>query len=144
MYPSTILGREKAIVVNLEALRCIITADEVLLLNTESPAVQQVTRSHAVPPSLHTPPCPSLPSPLSFLLLPRLPSLSLFSPFVSPRPTLLSVVRNMAIPLFPCTSVGLIVRLPALFSSATAGILLPLRLLYIVVLSRVDMPEGLA
>ncbi|KAH9299267.1 hypothetical protein KI387_030949, partial [Taxus chinensis] len=32
-YPSTILGREKAIVVNLEQIRCIITADEVLLLN---------------------------------------------------------------------------------------------------------------
>lgn len=33
VYPSTILGREKAIVVNLEQIRCIITADEVLLLN---------------------------------------------------------------------------------------------------------------
>eukprot|EP01018_Ginkgo_biloba_P035383 Gb_11700 [translate_table: standard] len=33
-YPSTILGREKAIVVNLEQIRCIITADEVLLLNS--------------------------------------------------------------------------------------------------------------
>ncbi|XP_059069196.1 magnesium transporter MRS2-10 isoform X2 [Cryptomeria japonica] len=32
-YPSTILGRGKAIVVNLEQIRCIITADEVLLLN---------------------------------------------------------------------------------------------------------------
>ncbi|KAL0425159.1 UNVERIFIED_CONTAM: Magnesium transporter MRS2-1 [Sesamum radiatum] len=32
-YPSTILGREKAIVVNLEQI-CIITADEVLLLNS--------------------------------------------------------------------------------------------------------------
>lgn len=42
VYPSTILGREKAIVVNLESLRCIITADEVLLLNTDSPTVQQV------------------------------------------------------------------------------------------------------
>lgn len=28
-YPSTILGREKAIVVNLEAIKAIITADEV-------------------------------------------------------------------------------------------------------------------
>ncbi|CAH2075753.1 unnamed protein product, partial [Thlaspi arvense] len=28
VYPSTILGREKAIVVNLEQIRCIITADE--------------------------------------------------------------------------------------------------------------------
>ncbi|GMH03591.1 hypothetical protein Nepgr_005430 [Nepenthes gracilis] len=34
VYPSTILGREKAIVVNLEHIRCIITADEVLLLNS--------------------------------------------------------------------------------------------------------------
>jgi magnesium transporter len=31
VYPSTILGREKAMVVNLEQIRCIITADEVLL-----------------------------------------------------------------------------------------------------------------
>ncbi|KAG0483249.1 hypothetical protein HPP92_011333 [Vanilla planifolia] len=34
VYPSTILGREKAIVVKLEQIRCIITADEVLLLNS--------------------------------------------------------------------------------------------------------------
>lgn len=34
VYPSTILGREKAIVMNLEQIRCIITADEVLLLNS--------------------------------------------------------------------------------------------------------------
>ncbi|RWV95394.1 hypothetical protein GW17_00041985 [Ensete ventricosum] len=34
VYPSTILGRERAIVVNLEKIRCIITADEVLLLNS--------------------------------------------------------------------------------------------------------------
>lgn len=34
VYPSTILGREKAIVVNLEQIRCVITADEVLLLNS--------------------------------------------------------------------------------------------------------------
>ncbi|KAF6172816.1 hypothetical protein GIB67_034668 [Kingdonia uniflora] len=34
VYPSTILGREKAIVVNLEQIRCIITADEVYLLNS--------------------------------------------------------------------------------------------------------------
>ncbi|PKA59272.1 Magnesium transporter MRS2-10 [Apostasia shenzhenica] len=33
-YPSTILGREKAIVVSLEQIRCIITADEVLLMNS--------------------------------------------------------------------------------------------------------------
>ena len=34
VYPSTVLGREKAIVVNLEQIRCIITADEVFLLNS--------------------------------------------------------------------------------------------------------------
>ncbi|KAG8095036.1 hypothetical protein GUJ93_ZPchr0012g18935 [Zizania palustris] len=34
VYPSTILGRERAIVVNLEQIRCVITADEVLLLNS--------------------------------------------------------------------------------------------------------------
>ncbi|XP_020576669.1 magnesium transporter MRS2-5 [Phalaenopsis equestris] len=33
VYPSTILGREKAIVVSLEQIRCIIMADEVLLMN---------------------------------------------------------------------------------------------------------------
>ncbi|KAL6012012.1 Magnesium transporter MRS2-5 [Asimina triloba] len=39
VYPSTILGREKAIVVNLEQIRCIIMADEVLLLNSLDCAV---------------------------------------------------------------------------------------------------------
>lgn len=34
IYPSTILGREKAIVVNLEQIRCIITAEEVFLMNS--------------------------------------------------------------------------------------------------------------
>ncbi|XVE91200.1 hypothetical protein DITRI_Ditri20bG0135200 [Diplodiscus trichospermus] len=34
IYPTTILGREKAIVANLDKIRCIITADQVLLLNT--------------------------------------------------------------------------------------------------------------
>ncbi|XAR67821.1 hypothetical protein NMG60_11002740 [Bertholletia excelsa] len=44
VYPSTILGREKAIVVNLEQIRCIITADEVLLLNSlDSYVLQYVT-----------------------------------------------------------------------------------------------------
>ncbi|KAL9250962.1 Magnesium transporter MRS2-1-like protein [Drosera capensis] len=41
VYPSTILGREKAIVVNLEQIRCIITADEVLLLNSLDSYVMQ-------------------------------------------------------------------------------------------------------
>ncbi|MCO5600480.1 hypothetical protein L7F22_054593 [Adiantum nelumboides] len=44
LYPSTILGREKAIVVNLEQIRCVITADEVLLLNSlDSHVLQYVT-----------------------------------------------------------------------------------------------------
>ena len=38
VYPSTILGRERAIVVNLEQIRCVITADEVLLLNSAASA----------------------------------------------------------------------------------------------------------
>ncbi|XWS16549.1 hypothetical protein CRYUN_Cryun34aG0098000 [Craigia yunnanensis] len=41
VYPSAILGREKAIVVNLEQIRCIITADEVLLLNSLDSCVLQ-------------------------------------------------------------------------------------------------------
>jgi len=32
VYPSMVLGRERAIVVNLDQIRCAITADEVLLL----------------------------------------------------------------------------------------------------------------
>lgn len=34
LCPSTILGREKAIVVSLEQIRCIITSDEVILMNS--------------------------------------------------------------------------------------------------------------
>ncbi|XP_058070446.1 magnesium transporter MRS2-5-like [Magnolia sinica] len=41
VYPSTILGREKAIVVNLEQIRCIITADEVILMNSLDSSVMQ-------------------------------------------------------------------------------------------------------
>ncbi|KAI4328550.1 hypothetical protein L6164_020894 [Bauhinia variegata] len=41
IYPSTILGREKAIVVNLEQIRCIITADEVILMNSLDGCVGQ-------------------------------------------------------------------------------------------------------
>ncbi|XXG46610.1 hypothetical protein AAC387_Pa02g1413 [Persea americana] len=40
VYPSTILGREKAIVVNLEQIRCIITADEVILMNSLDSSVR--------------------------------------------------------------------------------------------------------
>ncbi|KAK4777568.1 hypothetical protein SAY87_017755 [Trapa incisa] len=38
-YPSTILGRERAIVINLENIKAIITAQEVLLLNSRDPSV---------------------------------------------------------------------------------------------------------
>ncbi|KAE8732320.1 Magnesium transporter MRS2-3 [Hibiscus syriacus] len=38
-YPSTILGRERAIVINLENIKAIITAQEVLLLNSKDPSV---------------------------------------------------------------------------------------------------------
>ncbi|CAL0310120.1 unnamed protein product [Lupinus luteus] len=38
-YPSTILGRERAIVINLEHIKAIITANEVLLLNSKDPSV---------------------------------------------------------------------------------------------------------
>ncbi|KAJ8765366.1 hypothetical protein K2173_012063 [Erythroxylum novogranatense] len=40
-YPSSILGRERAIVVNLEHIRAIITAKEVLMLNSNNPLVVQ-------------------------------------------------------------------------------------------------------
>ncbi|KAK7276829.1 hypothetical protein RIF29_17975 [Crotalaria pallida] len=38
-YPSTVLGRERAIVINLEHIKAIITAHEVLLLNSMDPSV---------------------------------------------------------------------------------------------------------
>ncbi|KAL7205842.1 hypothetical protein ACSBR2_018712 [Camellia fascicularis] len=38
-YPSTILGRERAIVVNLEHIKAIITANEMLVLNPKDPGV---------------------------------------------------------------------------------------------------------
>ncbi|KAK4258863.1 hypothetical protein QN277_005263 [Acacia crassicarpa] len=38
-YPSTVLGRERAIVINLEHIKAIITAHEVLLLNSRDPSV---------------------------------------------------------------------------------------------------------
>ena len=41
IYPSTILGREKAIVASLEQIRCIITADEVILMNSLDGCVVQ-------------------------------------------------------------------------------------------------------
>ncbi|CAI7742149.1 unnamed protein product [Closterium sp. NIES-53] len=41
-YPSTLLGREQAIVVNLEHIKCIIMAEEVLLLNWRNFQVARV------------------------------------------------------------------------------------------------------
>lgn len=38
-YPSTILGRERAIVVNLEHIKAIVTASEALVLNSTDPMV---------------------------------------------------------------------------------------------------------
>ncbi|XP_015576576.1 magnesium transporter MRS2-3 [Ricinus communis] len=38
-YPSTVLGRERAIVINLEHIKAIITSQEVLLLNSKDPSV---------------------------------------------------------------------------------------------------------
>lgn len=40
-YPSSILGRERAIVVSLEHIRAIITSKEVLLINYNNPLVVQ-------------------------------------------------------------------------------------------------------
>jgi len=41
IYPSSILGRERAIVVSLEKIRCIITAEEVILMNARDASVVQ-------------------------------------------------------------------------------------------------------
>ncbi|EPS69517.1 hypothetical protein M569_05248, partial [Genlisea aurea] len=38
-YPSTVLGRDHAIVINMEHIKAIITAEEVLLLNSRDPSV---------------------------------------------------------------------------------------------------------
>ncbi|GAB2219356.1 hypothetical protein Droror1_Dr00006991 [Drosera rotundifolia] len=38
-YPSTVLGRERAIVINMEHIKAIVTAQEVLLLNSRDPSV---------------------------------------------------------------------------------------------------------
>ena len=43
-YPSTILGRERAIVVNLERVKAVITAGEVLLPYTKDPDFAQFVR----------------------------------------------------------------------------------------------------
>lgn len=38
-YPSALLCRDKALVVNLEHIKCIITKDEVLILNADDDSV---------------------------------------------------------------------------------------------------------
>jgi len=43
-YPSSILGREHAIVVNLEHIKTIITAQEVFLLDARNPRVAQFVK----------------------------------------------------------------------------------------------------
>ncbi|CAK9151149.1 unnamed protein product [Ilex paraguariensis] len=43
-YTATILGRQKAIVVNLESIRAIITANETLILNPMDPSVSPFVR----------------------------------------------------------------------------------------------------
>ncbi|XP_068658738.1 magnesium transporter MRS2-F-like [Aristolochia californica] len=43
-YPSTILGREKAIVVKLEHIKAIITATEALVLNPKDPGVEEFVK----------------------------------------------------------------------------------------------------
>lgn len=56
-YPSSILGRDRAIVVNLEHIKAIVTAKEVLMVNTNSPLVFQfvqdlrhrISSSHRAP-----------------------------------------------------------------------------------------------
>ncbi|KAF2294375.1 hypothetical protein GH714_009822 [Hevea brasiliensis] len=44
-YPSTILGRERAIVINLEHIKAIITTQEILLLNSRDPSVTPFVRN---------------------------------------------------------------------------------------------------
>ncbi|KAK7253191.1 hypothetical protein RIF29_37709 [Crotalaria pallida] len=59
-YPSTVLGRERAIVINLEHIKAIITAHELLLLNSRDPSVSpfihelhsRIIRHH--PPHSHS------------------------------------------------------------------------------------------
>lgn len=46
VYPSAILGRERAVVCNLERLRCIITADEALVLREPDAAAEEAVRSY--------------------------------------------------------------------------------------------------
>jgi hypothetical protein len=45
-YPSALLCRDKALVVNLEHIKCIITKDEVLILNADEESVVGLLSSH--------------------------------------------------------------------------------------------------
>ncbi len=50
-YPSALLCRDKALVVNLEHIKCIITKDEVFVLNAdEDPVVRLSVPSRFAPP----------------------------------------------------------------------------------------------
>lgn len=60
-YPSAILCREKALLVNMEHIKCIITTNYLLLLNADQPSVLQFAESvqfrlthptHAHPPKI--------------------------------------------------------------------------------------------
>ncbi|KAK8969105.1 Magnesium transporter MRS2-3 [Platanthera guangdongensis] len=57
-YPSTVLGRERAIVINLEHIKAIITAHEVLVLNFRDPAVSPFI--HNLQRRLHLPHPPQM------------------------------------------------------------------------------------
>ncbi|GLT68960.1 hypothetical protein SLA2020_411500 [Shorea laevis] len=61
-YPSSILGRERAIVINLEHIKAIITAKEVLMINSTSPLVIQFLQDlrHRISRSGPAPPQPSM------------------------------------------------------------------------------------
>lgn len=45
-YPSALLCRDKALVVNLEHIKCIITKDEVLILNADEESVVGLLALH--------------------------------------------------------------------------------------------------
>ncbi|PON61801.1 Magnesium transporter MRS2-F [Trema orientale] len=57
-YPSSILGRERAIVINLEHIKAIVTAKEVLIISSTNPLVVDIVRDlhHRIPSSNFAPP----------------------------------------------------------------------------------------
>lgn len=50
-YPSALLCRDKALVVNLEHIKCIIAKDEVLILNADEDPVVRTSGPAHVPPA---------------------------------------------------------------------------------------------